>query len=86
MGFWIITRKYVLSKDRRLVEVPQGFYCLGVTGKVSEPLTLYQTRKSKLVLATLRVGSKAEVVLSDAKDWYLVRPEKIYSVGRRKTA
>lgn len=75
MGFWVITRKYVLSKDRRLVEVPQEFYYVGVTGKVSEPLTLYQTRQSKRVLATLRVGSKAEIVLSDAKGWYPVKSE-----------
>ncbi|MCX7643018.1 MAG: hypothetical protein N2116_04330 [Armatimonadetes bacterium] len=75
MGFWTITRKYALTKERKLVEVPQEFYYVGVTGKVSEPLTIYQTRKGKRVLATLRVGSEAEIILSDAKGWYLVKSE-----------
>jgi hypothetical protein len=75
MGFWIITRKYVLTKDRKLVEVPQEFYYVGVAGKVSKPLTLYRTRQTKQVLATLRVGSQAEIVLSDGKGWYLVKSE-----------
>ncbi len=76
MGFWTITRKYVLTKDRKLVEVPQEFYFVGVTGKVSKPLILYQTRQGKQVLANLRAGSKAEIILSDAKGWYLVKSEK----------
>ena len=75
MGFWIITRKYVLTKDRNLVEVPQEFYYVGVTGKVFKPLTLYRTRQTKQVLATLRVGSNAEIILSDGKGWYLVKSE-----------
>lgn len=75
MGFWTITRKYVLTKDRKLVEVPQEFYYVGVTGKVSKPLTLYRTRQTKQVLATLRVGSNAEIILSDGKGWYLVKSE-----------
>ncbi len=75
MGFWVITRKYVLTKNRTLIEVPQEFYYVGVTGKVGKPLTLYQTRQGKKPLATLRVGSKAEILLSDSKDWYLVRSE-----------
>ncbi len=75
MGFWTITRKYVLTKERKLVEVPQEFYHVGVEGKVAKPLTLYQTRQGKRVLATLRVGSKAEIILSDAKGWYLVKSE-----------
>ncbi len=75
MGFWTITRKYVLTKDRKLVEVPQEFYYVGVTGKISKPLTLYRTRQTKQVLATLRVGSEAEIVLSDSKGWYLVKSE-----------
>lgn len=75
MGFWIITRKYVLTKERKLVEVPQEFYYVGVTGKVIKPLTLYQTRQGKRVLATLRVGSKAELILSDGKGWYLIKSE-----------
>jgi len=75
MGFWIITRKYVLTKDRNLVEVPQEFYYVGVTGKVFKPLTLYRTRQTKQVLATLRVGSEAEIILSDGKGWYLVKSE-----------
>ena len=74
-GFWLITRKYVLTKERKLVEVPQEFYHVGVTGKVSKPLTLYQTRQGKQVLAILRVGSKAELILSDNKGWYLVKSE-----------
>ena len=74
-GFWVITRKYRLTKDQKLVHVPQEFYFVGVTGKVSKPLTLYQTRQSKKVLATLRVGSKAEIILSDAKGWYLIKSE-----------
>jgi hypothetical protein len=75
MGFWTITRKYVLTKDRKLVEVPQEFYHVGVTGKVSKPLTLYRTRQTKQVLATLRVGSNAEIILSDSKGWYLIKSE-----------
>jgi len=75
MGFWTITRKYVLTKDRIFVEVPQEFYYVGVTGRVFKPLTLYRTRQTKQVLATLRIGSEAEIVLSDGKGWYLVKSE-----------
>lgn len=75
MGFWTITRKYALTRSRALAEVPQEFYHVGITAEVSRPLTLYQTRQEKTPLATLRVGSKVEILLTDTKGWYLIKSE-----------
>jgi len=81
MGFWLRTKKYILTKERTLKLVPQEFYFVGVGGTVTKSLPILEERNGKEVVANLRVGSKVLIVLCDTSPedygdyWYLIKSD-----------
>ncbi|MBC7349112.1 MAG: hypothetical protein H5U05_03975 [Candidatus Aminicenantes bacterium] len=60
MGFWQKTEKYIPDRDsRRLVNVPQEFYYVGIEASVSETFPIYRTRDLKDKIASLKKKVKS---------------------------
>ncbi|MCX7829847.1 MAG: hypothetical protein N2445_02130 [Acidobacteria bacterium] len=82
MGFWQKTEKYILEKNtRKLVNVPQEFYYVGIEATVQKTFPIYKTRDCKEVVANLKEKSKILIVLCDPspknfqKNEYLIKSE-----------
>ncbi|WP_417913656.1 hypothetical protein [Candidatus Electronema sp. JM] len=66
MGFWSQNNKYVLDKkNRKLYEVPQEFYAVGVEATVKESFPIYKTREYKDVVAYLKPETKMTLLVCD---------------------
>lgn len=84
MGFWEKVDKFVMNKkERRLRRIPQELYYVGVKATVAQSFPIYQTPKSPVILANLKVGSRIEILAwlpqferdEYSKQWYLIRTE-----------
>jgi len=81
MNFWEITNRYLLNKKHTLEETPQEFYHVGLNLKVGKSFPIYTSReevakKNGAVIADLRKGSYAQILLWDPKKkLYLIKSE-----------
>jgi hypothetical protein len=80
MGFWSKREKYVLNKKtRKLYNVAQGLYYVGVEAKVRESFSIYKTRTGSDVVANLKTNSTCFIMVCDTSpakpmsDWYLIK-------------
>ena len=66
MGFWAKNNKYVFEqKAKKLYEVPQEFYAVGVEATVKESFPIYKTREYKEVIAYLKPETKMTLLVCD---------------------
>lgn len=66
-------KKYDYS-DGRIVEVIQPYYYVGIDSVTREPISLYNDKNKKNVVASLPKGSKVQVIINQ-KDYYLIKTE-----------
>jgi hypothetical protein len=82
MGFWELTSRYLLDKKAHtLKETPQEFYYVGLNLKAGKSFPIFSSRdeankKNGSVIADLRKGSFAQILLWDPKQKvYLIKAE-----------
>lgn len=79
-SFWSKREEYVLDQQiRRLKQIPQELYYVGVQVKAIESFPIYKTREGKDIIADLQQGSECIILLCDgssskpSEEWYLIK-------------
>jgi hypothetical protein len=67
------TRRKLVAKAGKIVEVPQPYYFVGLEGKVKQDVVLFTTKGGKEVLARIPKGNPISVLLADGDEWYLAK-------------
>lgn len=67
------TRRKLVVKAGKIVEVPQPYQFVGLEGKAKKDVVLFTTKGGKEILAHIPKGNPISVLLSDGDEWYLAR-------------
>lgn len=67
------TRRKLVAKGDKVVEVAQPFYHVGLEGKALKDLVLYGAKDGKEVVANIPKGSPVTVLLASGEEWYLAK-------------
>ncbi|WP_427339493.1 YARHG domain-containing protein [Caloranaerobacter sp. DY30410] len=69
---WFFDKYYTLSKEHKLIEVPQDIYITDYDVFVKKPIKLLRSRNNSDDYFVLHEGHKATIVGTDDKEWCLV--------------
>jgi hypothetical protein len=67
------TRRKLVAKAGKIVEVPQPYYFVGVEGKAKKDVVLFTRKGGKEILARIPKGNPLSVLLAEGDEWYLAR-------------
>ncbi|WP_054869955.1 YARHG domain-containing protein [Caloranaerobacter sp. TR13] len=69
---WFFDKYYTLTKEHKLVEIPQDIYITNYDVFVKKPIKLLRNRNNSDDYFVLHEGQKATIVGTDDKEWCLI--------------